>query len=249
MCVTHGVLHLAVGRGVDELQKHLGQRFAAGPLPQLRERSLVQQPPVVQQAEPIAESLGFVQAVRADDDGLADVTQVPHVIKDHLAAPHIQAACRFVEQHDLRVVNQGPRQIDALLLAGAERRASLVQESREAELATDALDCLHGLIRRHMVEVRKEQQGLTWREPRIDAGTGRHQAEPRLDRIGHVRGTITAHLGVAGCRLQHAQDHPQRGRFPGPVGTEQTVDFPGRHAERQMIDRHDFRLAHREMLG
>jgi hypothetical protein len=82
----------------------------------------------VQQAEAIAQPLGFVQSMRAHDDGLALVAKPANVIDHHLAAEYVQAARRLVQQHDGRRVNQRPGQRHTLPLSRAQQRATPVEQ-------------------------------------------------------------------------------------------------------------------------
>jgi hypothetical protein len=79
----------------------------------------VQQLTVVQEPEAIAESLSFIEAVRAHDDRFSDVSQMGDVIEDHLTPQHVEASCRLIQQHDLGIVNERSGQIHSLFLTRA----------------------------------------------------------------------------------------------------------------------------------
>ena len=132
--------------------------------------------------------LGFVQPMRAHDHRLALVAQPAHVVDHHLAAEHVEAARRFVEQHHGRRVDQCPGQRHALPLTGAQQRAAAVEQWRQIEQArASARRLSRASSRRQAVQIGKEQQHLADGEPRVHAVVGRHQADARLHFVRRLR--------------------------------------------------------------
>ena len=96
----------------------------------------------MQQPEAVAQPLRFVQAMRADNHRVPLIAQVLHILVDNLAADHVQTQGRLIQQHDRGMVNQGPRQVHALFLPGAQRGAAAIevfaQPQQPAQLAQPA---------------------------------------------------------------------------------------------------------------
>ena len=64
----------------------------------------MQESTLVQQAKPVAQSLGFVQAVRADNHSLALLSQMTDVVENDLSTDHVQPSRWLVEQNNRRIV-------------------------------------------------------------------------------------------------------------------------------------------------
>ena len=86
-------------------------------------RAAVDQLALLDNRHAVAQGLEFAQDVRGDDDGLAQALQL---LQDghHLdARPRVEAAGRLVQQQQLRVVDQHPRQARAAAACpGSARR-------------------------------------------------------------------------------------------------------------------------------
>ena len=68
--------------------------------------------------------------VRRQDDSLALIAQMRDVLGDDLAAEHVEAERRLIQQHHRRAMNEGARQADALPLSGAEIGAAAIENVR-----------------------------------------------------------------------------------------------------------------------
>ena len=129
--------HLADRRcgRAGERHEHLGDTVQTGLLLQIGQRAFQFKPAVMQQSEAVADSLGFMQAMRADDDRFAFVAQMPDVVEHDVRAEHIQPARRLIQQHDRRIVNQPAGEQHPLFLSRGKGRAALVEELGQAEQA------------------------------------------------------------------------------------------------------------------
>ena len=58
------------------------------------------------------------------------------------------------------------------------------------------------------IQIGEEQEHLAYGQPRIDARTGRHEPDPRLDFVGAVQRPVPADFGVAAVGPQQADNHP-----------------------------------------
>ncbi len=205
---------------------------------------------MVQQAEARTQPLGLVETVRRQDDRFALLPQESDVLRDDLAAEHVQAEGGLVEQQHRRPVDEGAGQVDALPLASAQGAAAAVEQFGQAEQTGEVLQFGAGRVGRHGVEVGEEQQHFADAEGLVEAGVGGDQADAALDLIGMVGGVEAGDCRPSAAGRQQAEDHADGGGFAGAVGTEQTVDLAGRDGERQVRDGNDLVAAgQREALG
>ena len=71
----------------------------------------------------------------------------------------------------------------------------------------------------------------------IQAGSCRDEPDPAFDFIGMFARAEVGDGGIPGGGGQQSQQHPQGGRLASAVGAQQPVDFTGRNAKRDPIDR------------
>src|SRR5688572_28813664 len=120
-------------RDADEVEEGLLERSLVGGPLELVRAPLGQDAAGVEQADAIAEQLGFGQVVGGEEDRLAPVAQAAHVVAQEAAGEDVQAGGGLVEDEERRVVNQGARDRDPLLLAGRELLAAAAEEMGEIE--------------------------------------------------------------------------------------------------------------------
>src|SRR5687767_2737560 len=84
------------------------------------------QPPEVEEGGVVGEAPGLLQVVRHDDDGELFLELVQKLL-DALRGNRIQRARRLVEQQQLGIVGEGPRNTQALLLPTRQRQSALAQ--------------------------------------------------------------------------------------------------------------------------
>ena len=120
---------------------------------QTRRLTLGDDPPMVDDCDAVAETLGLFHVMRGQDDSLAapphGLDQTPEVA----SGLRIQARGRLVEKHQIRVVDQGDRQEQTLTLTARELAGVSIQDLREIA-ETDQLVA----IRRAPIEAREHGQ-------------------------------------------------------------------------------------------
>ena len=105
-------------------------------------RTLIQNCAVIHEHDPVRGRARELQLVAHNDHGHAGVAEGTHHLEDAVDQLGIERAGRLVEQHDLRLQRQRPRDGDALLLtAGELARISggLVREPDPGECGPAAL--------------------------------------------------------------------------------------------------------------
>lgn len=111
---------------------------------------------MVQEAEAAAAPFRLVEVVGRQDHRLALRPQMFDVLGHHLGTDHVEAERWLVEQHDRRPVDQRPRQVNALLLAGAERAATPLEQVGKIEQHAEAFQLSSSLYERNGVKVGKK---------------------------------------------------------------------------------------------
>ena len=91
----------------------------ASRFPKLLQSAAMFELALVQQAEAISKSLGFIKPMGANNDSLTNRPKMLDVFEHNLAADNVKASCWFIQQHHGRVVHESSCQIDALLLSSA----------------------------------------------------------------------------------------------------------------------------------
>ena len=91
------------------------------------------QAPVLDDGDAIAEPLGLFHQVRREEHRRAAVPDVGHELPDRAARLRIEAGRELVEEHDLGLVDQRERDEQPLLLAAGERHEPGVALALEAE--------------------------------------------------------------------------------------------------------------------
>ena len=81
-------------------------------------RSLSDKPAFVQQADAVAERLGLVEVMRAQNNRLPGIALPPDEFEDHTVGQHVQAERRLVHDQNRRVGDESARDVGPLLLTG-----------------------------------------------------------------------------------------------------------------------------------
>src|SRR5262249_55628249 len=88
------------------------------------------QAPALDDSDPVGDLEGLLLVVRDEDGRQADLAEAPAKLRPDL---HVQRAEGLVQQEDLRLVGQRPRQGDPLLLAARELARVALAEASEAD--------------------------------------------------------------------------------------------------------------------
>ena len=188
--------------------------------------------------------------MRQEQHAVADLGDLDHVVRgpqhrgagardplDHGAriARHrgIERGGRLVEQQEVRPVQHRLRQSDARLLAGGKHAALHVAKANQLELGDQLFDALSGIL--HAVDPREEAQVLLHGQV-----AGQRCVHRREVRAGERPRSARRHVDAldrhrARARLEHAEDHVDRGGLAGAVGTEQSHDLARGDAKRDVV--------------
>src|ERR1019366_1728854 len=179
----------------------------------------------------VAEFLRLLDVVGGEEDGALLTAQVEHELVDFEAGLGVEAGGGLVEKEHLRVVEQGERQGEPLLLPAGEfavLRVALLPELQ----ALQELVAIHGTG----VEGVEELHGLVDLDLLLEVGGLQADADAVLELAG-------LHLGIAaedadasaGARAQALEDF-DGGGLTGAIGAEQAEDIAGAHVEIYALD-------------
>src|SRR5262249_39383731 len=164
-----------------QLEEHVHEVVASRGGAQLGQGSGADQPAAVQQTEAVTQPLGLVEPVRGQDDRLALPPQVSDELGDDLAAQHVQAQGRLVQQQDRRLVDEGAGQVDPLPLPGTQGGAAAAKQFGQAQQAGQAVQLHARSVRIDPVQVGEEQQDLADGQVLVEAGAGGNEADAAFD--------------------------------------------------------------------
>src|SRR5690606_31549265 len=199
----------------------------------VRERSVDHLLAPREDAHVVADPLGLLDHVRAEDDRALLALQIQDDLLEQLLVDHVQAAEGLVEDHDVRLVQHGRDELDFLLVPLRQLLQPCILAIGEAEALEPFADPRHRLRRRNPLDLRHE----------CEQPAHPHAAvEPPL--FGQIARAIERRLvdrpppeqDLPRIWVQDPEEHPDRCRLPGPVRAQQSVCRPARDREVQPCD-------------
>jgi hypothetical protein len=192
---------------------------------------------VVDDAEAVAQSLGFVQIVRGVHHGCAGRGNRADQVEDAGASLRIQAHGRLVHQHDFRIVHQSRGDVEPPQHAAREVLDGLLRTVGETHPLQHAIDARVQVGSRQPVQLAKEPQIVARRELRVERDLLGHDPEHAPGVDGPIRDVDPVEPRLSGIRLHQAAQNADRRRLAGAVGPEQAIDFSRGDPERDPFER------------
>ena len=190
-------------------------------------------PPVPDHDQVVGDDLDLVQEVRREQDGGATVGVAAEQVTHPADAGGVEPVGGFVEDEDLGITEEGMCDAEALAHAeGVVAHAASGLFVGEADQVEHLVDPSRGQTH----QLLREGEDLAT----CPAGMlrGRVEEHPHLGtRVGQVGEPAPEDVGAARARWSEADDDPQGGGLPGPVGAEEPGDPAGLRGERDMVDR------------
>ena len=192
-----------------------------GTRPQLGQAPERDQTAPVEDADPIAQCLRHVEAVRGEEDRHAVCGELGEPAAERDDALRIDPDQRLVEDEDARAVHERRREGEALLHAVRVRLGELRGALGEAEpceqLGAPALE----LAAAEAVEPADEAQELAPGELVVEEGMVRQVAGDRLGGLRLAADVVPAEQHAAGGRREEPHHHPDGRRLAGAVGSDE----------------------------
>ena len=224
-----GELAIAAGDLAVEQVAHAkksGHELGCGSLVEVLRRAELLDAPGAHDGDPVGHRHRLFLVVGDVDEGDADLGLDPLQLELHLLAQlEVERAERLVEEQHARMVDQGPRQRDALLLAAGELRWLALLIARQLDQLEQRGDLLPHLAVGYAAAAEAERDVL-------EDGEVRKEGVVLEDGV-HValEGRQAGHIGVAevdrpAARLLEAADHAQGGRLAAAGGPRREKNSP-----------------------
>ena len=148
---------------------------------------------------------------------------VPH----GCAARGVEAGCRFIEEQDLRLVDQRHREVEPTLHAARVRLDAVVDGRTDVNQADDVVHALSDVWLAEAVQLALEVQHLAAALLAVDRAVLERDADTQPDVAGLCGDVVTADTGPTGGRAEQCAQHLHHGRLAGTVRAEEAVDLAG----------------------
>ena len=136
---------------------------------------------MAEERDAIAQAIGLVEVVRAEEDGASLAAKRDDELAHRLRGVGIEAGRRLVEEQDARLVQRRPRNGHLLLHAARERRHRLEAALPQSHHAQETLRLRTRGRAAQAVERRVEDEVLPCRLALVEAGLLGEDADLRAD--------------------------------------------------------------------
>ena len=192
--------------------------------------------PGVHQHHPVGDLHGLLLVVRDEDRRHVDVVvEAAQPRPQLLADAGVERAEGLVEQEDLRLDGERPRERHPLPLAAGELRGVAVGEAVQLHEREQLVHAGAHLALRTLADGEPERDVLEHRHVLERRVVLEHHADAALLR-SHVRGVLAEDLDSALVGLLEAGDHPEERRLAAPARAEEGGQRPARDRERYVVE-------------
>ena len=189
-------------------------------------RALAHDQTVVDDREPIAELVGFLQVLRREEDRRPALVDAADLVPDRQPAGGVQPGRRLVEEEHLGLVHERRGKVEpALHAAGVALDAAVAASTRStSSRSSSARSVASARVRPKGGPAGSAARG------RSGAGRGRPPAGRRrcgaAPRQGRAATSTPATRAVPDGDRQQRREHAHRGRLACAVGAEKAEDLP-----------------------
>src|SRR5215471_3193788 len=169
-------------------------------------------------ADVIAEALDFAHDVCGEDDGFATFAALTDEVNDGASSHNVEAGGGFIENHDLRGVDESAGDGGFLFHAGGEFVAAAVAEAVHAEAVENVVDALFECGFVEAVEAAKVFDQLLSSETRIECSGSGEKADTGADFFRGFDDVVAANDGGAVGRFKNGGEHTQGSGLAGAIG-------------------------------
>jgi hypothetical protein len=159
-----------------------------------------------------------------------------HELAQHQRRGDIEARVRFVEDEDVRIVQQRSNDHYLLLHALRVRADVLVRRMRQAKQLEQRADLSLEERGWQFAEASDEFEVLDRRLKGVEVGLFRNVAEALAERDWIARSVLTVPVHGASRRFEKPSQHLRRRALPGTVRTKVAHDFTGPNLEADVVD-------------
>ena len=177
---------------------------------------------VVDDRDGVAQLLGLVELVRAEQDRLAPIAHLGEGGLEHRDVHRVERGEGLVHQQDVGIVEDRRDVLDLLLVALRQAVRLAVREFGDPEAPEPGEGLLASACPRHPVQRREVDQLVDDRHARVETALLGHVA-PHTSRPGLRLAILPGHGPRVGP--EEAEDDPHRRRLAGPVRAQEPVDL------------------------
>src|ERR1035437_2688693 len=220
-----------VRRGIFKIRLQHEHAVAADALLQFAERPFRQQPPVINDADALAQRLRLFEIMRRVKNRRAGGSQVADEFEDIQPRLRINAHRRLIKQQQFWTMQQRAAEIDATLHAAGISFHRILRTVGERERFEQFRRARFGVARTQAGHAAPEFQVLAPAQLLVNRQLLRHHAHDALGllRIGPERRARDEDL--AGIGFEQAGNHRDGSRLTRAVGAKQPVNLAGPHLE------------------
>src|SRR5664279_2369999 len=188
---------------------------------------------MIDEADGIAQSLDLVHAMRGEQNGFARFLQLDHHVFQHHGIGWVESGERFVEDHEIGIVQQGGDELDLLLHSLGEFLDFLVGPLGKLQARAPIERALAGLSRRQAMQASKKNEVIEHLHLLI--------APALFGQVADALQLLTVkflaeepHFAFVGN--VDTDHHPDAGGFAGAIGSEQAIHGALANVEGKVID-------------
>jgi hypothetical protein len=193
-------------------------------------------PAMVDDRDRLAELLGHVELMGAEDERLPSIAQLQERGLEERDIDWVKAHERLVHEDDVRVVQHRRDELDLLLIPFGQALGLAVCELAHPEAPKPVERGRPGCAARDAIQGGEEDELLEDRHAQVQAALLRHVA-PRSARPGSRLAILPGDGALVG--MEKAEGNPHRRGLARAVGAEEAEDFAGANAERHPVERLD----------
>src|SRR5277367_5847099 len=176
---------------------------------------------VIDDDDAVAEPLRLFHVVRGVDESLAAFFQYLKIFKDCIAALGIDPNCWFIQQQNLRIMEQRSREVQATLHSTAECAYFVAGTIRQRDQIQSFVNRMFGPRSGDGVKRGKESQIVTGAKLVVQRHVLRNQANFQLYGIRITLYLLAFDPDFAGIRVQQSRNDGDSRRFAGTIRPQQ----------------------------
>src|SRR5271166_4049493 len=188
---------------------------------------------VIDKADRITQALDLVHAMRGEEDGLARFLQLDHHVFQHHGVGGIEARKRFVEDHEIGIVQQSSDELYLLLHALGQFFDFLLCPLRKLQPLTPVQRALAGLGSGQAMQASEEDEVIEHLHLFIKAALfGKIANSLQLLTMKF----LTEQPDFSFVRHVDANHHSDSRGFAGAIGAEQAIHAAFANVEGKVVD-------------
>ena len=199
----------------------------------ISQSTAIEQDPLVDDADAVAQCLDVAQDVGAEEDGLAFLFQFGDKALDLVAAHRVKPAHGLVKDQHLRVVHQGVGHAQPLLHPLGKPTHTPVRRLGQVHALKQHGDALVNGLSGHAAQPAGEQQGFPGGEVIVKDGELGEVADPVAEFF--LAYGLAQDIQTAGVRFQKVQQQLDGGGLAGAVGAKKAKDLALGNGEGEVV--------------